>query len=80
MYMAGFNGELIIRSNFADLQWDMFKVNSPSEKQHLIGFIKTENASPWGDLTSILGSHVMNCYITGENESVAELFKFTNVS
>ena len=78
MYFAGFNGQHFVR--FENKQWTIFKINFQTDEQEVIGFIQKEIEYPRIELTNIIGYHVMNCYISEKNETVAELFKFVNVS
>jgi hypothetical protein len=65
---------------FENKQWTIFKINFQTNEQEVIGFIQKEIEYPRIELTNIIGYHVMNCFISEKNETVAELFKFVNVS
>ncbi len=80
MYFAGYSGRHIIRFEHDDNLWTMFEIDSATKENKKIGFFNTERKKLPEDITAIIGITLMNCYISGKNDSAPVLFGFTNVS
>ena len=77
MYFAGFKGQHIMR--VINWRWNIFKINLQSKDHQLIGFFEKQMGL-FEDFILIIGLNIVSCYVPGENKTVSELFKLTNIS